>query len=47
MNDRNNLLPVTRHEHVASLIVTTAGTVISWLVATTSWASRILVLVAV
>ena len=30
------LLPVTRHEHAASLIVSMAGTVILWLPATTS-----------
>ena len=30
------VLPVTRHEHLASLVVGRAETVISWLVATTS-----------
>jgi integrase len=30
------VLPVTRHEHVASLAMSTAGTVVSRLVATTS-----------
>jgi hypothetical protein len=32
---RPGLLPVTRHEHAASLIVSIAGTVILWLPATT------------